>query len=146
MHPAFALARKRLSETRVEFDTFLSADQEMIVPMEKIDNPRAAWVRTVTRASGIEGVYTGMEGVLKEVLQVTDGGVFSDGAGFHAQLLAQANETMDDRRNVISDELYAQLDELRVFRHRERNNYRTVLLREDLVNTNLELLGGLPNF
>lgn len=63
MHPAFALARKRLAETHSEFDTFLAADAEMLVPMEKDSNPRAAWVRTVTRASGIEGVYTGMEGV-----------------------------------------------------------------------------------
>lgn len=58
------------------------------------------------------------------MLQVTDGGVFSEGSGFHAQLLAQANGASDDRRGVLSDERYAQLDELRAFRHRERVNNR----------------------
>jgi hypothetical protein len=115
MHPAFALARKRLTETREEFDAFLAADKEKLVPMDNERDPRAAWVRTVTRASGIERVYTGMEGVLKEVLRVTDGGVFSEGPSFHAQLLAQAGEPTDERRKVISTELYVQLDELRGF-------------------------------
>jgi hypothetical protein len=39
---------------------------------ESPDPTRAA--ATILRASGIEGVYTGMEGVLKEILTITDGG------------------------------------------------------------------------
>jgi hypothetical protein len=80
------------------------------------------------------------------VLQVSDGGVFAEGAGFHAQLLAQANEATDDRKSVTSDDLYGQLDELRAFPHRERDNYRFVL-REELVNRNLDLLkAAFPTF
>ena len=139
MHPAFALARKRLQEARVEFDAFLAADKEKLVPMEREDDPTSQWVRTVTRASGVEGVYSAMQGVLKEVLRVADGGVFSEGPGFHAQLLAQAGEATDDRREVISNELYVQVDQLRVFRHVERNNYR-VSLKEEFLNENMRLL------
>ena len=139
MHPAFALARKRLLETRAEFTKFLAADEEMLVPMDSNVDSRAAWVRTVSRASGIEGVYTGMEGVIKEVLSITDAGGVMDSGSWHAQLLAQAAEATDDRNELISNNLYNHLDELRGFRHRERANYRFVL-KENLVNENLALL------
>lgn len=139
MHPAFALTRTRLSETRQEFDTFLEADREQLTPLERNKLKSAEWTRSVARASGIEGVYTGMENVLKEVLSVTDGGVFASPDSYHAQLLAQAAEKTDKRKPVVSHELYDKLDELRAFRHRERTNYRHVL-KEDLVNKNLSLL------
>ena len=139
MHPAFALARTRLTETRSEFDAFLQANEERLVPLEEDQNASAAWIRAVSRASGIEGVYTGMENVLKEVLNVVDGGVFGKSESFHAQLLAQAAEKTTKRTEVINQELYQKLDELRSFRHRERTSYRHVL-KEDLVNKNLDLL------
>jgi hypothetical protein len=141
MHPAFALARTRLTETRSEFDAFLQANEERLVPLEEDQNASAAWIRAVSRASGIEGVYTGMENVLKEVLNVVDGGVFGKSESFHAQLLAQAAEKTTKRTEVINQELYQKLDELRSFRHRERTSYRHVL-KEDLVNKNLDLRAG----
>jgi hypothetical protein len=139
VHPAFALTRTRLAETRSEFEAFLQADEERLVPFEGDQAASAVWVRTVARASGIEGVYTGMENVMKEVLNVVDKGVFATPDSFHAQLLAQAAEKTDKRNEVIDKEIYDKLDELRRFRHRERINYRHVL-RESLVNENLELL------
>lgn len=139
MHPAFALTRTRLTETRSEFDAFLQANEERLVPLENDQNASASWIRAVSRASGIEGVYTGMENVLKEVLNVVDGGVFGKSESFHAQLLAQAAEKTTKRTEVINQELYRKLDELRSFRHRERTSYRHVL-KEDLVNKNLDLL------
>jgi hypothetical protein len=54
-------------------------------------------------------------------------------------LLAQAAEKTTKRTEVINQELYQKLDELRSFRHRERTSYRHVL-KEDLVNKNLDLL------
>ncbi|MBX9826544.1 MAG: hypothetical protein K2Y27_16335, partial [Xanthobacteraceae bacterium] len=90
MHPAFALTRTRLAETRLEFDEFLEADKEQLKPLESNTLRSAGWTRTVARASGVEGVYTGIENVLKTVLTVTDGGVFASGESYHAQLLAQA--------------------------------------------------------
>ncbi len=93
----------------------------------------------VARASGIEGVYTGMENVLKELLAVADGGVFSSSESYHAQLLAQAAQKTDSREPVLDGDLYDKIDRLRAFRHRERTNYRHVL-RDDLVKENFKLL------
>jgi hypothetical protein len=87
-----------------------------------------------------------MENVLKELLNVVDGGVFGKSESFHAQLLAQAVETTGKRSEVIDRKLYENLDALRSFRHRERTSYRHVL-KEDLVNKNLELLkNAFPSF
>jgi hypothetical protein len=91
VHPAFALTRTRLTETRSELETFFQADKERLAPSEADRAASAVWVRTVARASGIEGVYTGMENVLKELLNVVDKGVFATSDSFHAQLLAQAS-------------------------------------------------------
>jgi hypothetical protein len=139
MHPAFALTRTRLTETRAEFDAFLAANDERLVPLEEAIDAAAKWLRTVSRASGVEGVYTGMENVLREALNVVDGGVYAKSESYHAQLLAQAAEKTEKRREIIGKDLYALLDELRAFRHRERTSYRLVL-KEDLVNKNLQLL------
>jgi hypothetical protein len=62
------------------------------VPLEEDQNASAAWIRAVSRASGIEGVHTGMENVLKEVLNVVDGGVFGKSESYHAQLLESVLE------------------------------------------------------
>lgn len=146
MHPAFALTRTRLTETRSELETFLQADKERLAPSEADQAASAVWVRTVARASGIEGVYTGMENVLKELLNVVDKGVYATSDSFHAQLLAQASEKTDKRNAIIDKQLYDELDELRRFRHRERVNYRHVL-RESFVNENMELLKtAFPSF
>jgi len=107
--------------------------------LEKARDSSAEWVRVVARASGIEGVYTGIENVLKTILGVTDGGVIADAESYHAQLLAQSAEATAKRSEIIGGELYGKLDRLRAFRHRERVNYRH-LLSEGAVNENLALL------
>jgi hypothetical protein len=139
VHPAFALTRTRLGETRREFDTFLQASAKTLALLEKDRDSSAEWVRVVARASGIEGVYTGIENVLKTILGVTDGGVIADAESYHAQLLAQSAEATAKRSEIIGGELYGKLDRLRAFRHRERINYRHVL-SEGAVNENLALL------
>ena len=132
MHPAFALTRTRLGETRREFDTFLQASAKTLALLEKDRDSSAEWVRVVARASGIEGVYTGIENVLKTILGVTDGGVIADAESYHAQLLAQSAEATAKRSEIIGGELYGKLDRLRAFRHR--------VLSEGAVNENLALL------
>jgi hypothetical protein len=134
MHPAFALARRKLVETRAEYDSFLSAEAQKIAPLDHDNSPAAEWLRVSGRATGIEGVYTGIEGCLREVLNVTDGGVFAFPGRFHAQVLAQAAEPTTDRPPLISA-----LDALRQFRHRERNVYRHRRI-ESGVNENLARL------
>ncbi len=78
-----------------------------------------------------ESLFTGMEGVLKLVLGAVGEKVLSasmDGQhNFHAQLIAQAALPTASRPSVISDELHKRLDDLRKFRHLERNVYGEVL-------------------
>lgn len=72
------------------------AIEEQIVPsIARLDSTVAALAISALRATGIEGVYTGMEGVLKEILSQVDGGVFGRAENWHAQLLAQAAGSND---------------------------------------------------
>jgi hypothetical protein len=106
---------------------------------------QAEWLRVAGRATGIEGVCTAIEGCLREVLNVTDAGVSGSPDRFHAQV-AQAAEQTPDRPAIISADLYAVLDSLRQFQHRERNVYRHLLV-ESGVNENLQRLKvAFPKF
>jgi hypothetical protein len=92
--------------------------------------PIAGIVAASSRASHVESIYTGIEGVLKELLASMGETVFShrgeDQSRWHQQLLAQAAVGNPQRPAVISSALHAALDELRKFRHFERNNYAHV--------------------
>jgi hypothetical protein len=88
----------------------LQADEERPVPFEGDQAASPVWVRTVARAIGIEGVYTGMENVMKEVLNVVDKGVFATSDSFHAQLLRKLprrppRETKSSTRSSITNSM-----------------------------------------
>lgn len=85
------------------------------------------FVATNSRASAIESIYTGIEGILKELLACVGEPVYSragdDQHRWHAQLLAQVAHSTDTRPAIISEPLRRELDELRRFRHLDRNIY-----------------------
>jgi hypothetical protein len=99
MHPALSLAKRKLEDARTEFDQLIAIEAEIIPVIAEKASPAAAIAKTSLRATGIEGVYTGMEGVLKEILTVVDGGVFSGPESWHAHLLAQAGSQI--RRTAV---------------------------------------------
>jgi len=140
MHPALSLAKRKLADARAEFDAVMAIEADIVPAVARTMSPVAVAAKNALRASGIEGMYTGIEGVLKEILAVVDGGVFAS-ESWHAHLLAQAaapNERKG-RPAIISDRVYERLDRLRAFRHIERNIYRH-LLRESDVDENLARL------
>jgi hypothetical protein len=141
MHPALSLAKRKLEDARTEFDQLMAIEAEIIPVIAVKASPAASVAKTSLRATGIEGVYTGMEGVLKEILTVVDGGVFAGSESWHAHLLAQAAEpnAQNGRAAIISETVYRLLDQLRMFRHVERNIYRH-LFRETDVDENLSRL------
>ena len=148
MHPAFSLAKRKLDETRREYDLAVRIEAEVSRSLSAQDNDVAKASATALRATGIEGVYTGAEGILKEVLAVADGGVVSVGEAWHSRLLAQAAlpATESGRTAIISPEVYDVLDRLRSFRHIERNVYRHSL-RDDSVIENFALMVAIfPKF
>ena len=72
---------------------------------------------------------------------MVDGGVFAAAESWHGQLLAQAAASNDEngRSTVIAEQTYRLLDELRAFRHVDRNVYRH-LLRDREVDENFKKL------
>jgi hypothetical protein len=148
MHPALSLAKRKLDDLEAEFNQVMAIEAEVVPQLTTLGTQAALSAKSSLRATGIEGVYTGIEGVLKEILTVVDGGVFAGAESWHAHLLAQAAAPNDEKRRpaLISEKTYRSLDRLRSFRHIERNLYRH-LLREREVAENLERLTlALPLF
>jgi len=146
MHPTLSLAKRKLDDLQIEFDQATATEAD-VVPGISAQNSLLAFRAVATlKASLIEGVYTGTEGLLKEILSVVDGGIPSSGESWHARLLAQAAQSSTERDPIISEEVFAMLDKLRAFRHIERLLYRHSL-REDSVDENFELMKeALPAF
>lgn len=141
MHPAFALARRRLLDLCDEFGLFTAAESLVFDLLKDSADKAAEWTRNALRGTGI-----GMEGILKDLVIAVDGQVFAPSESWHAELLAQAASSTDDRRAIISDSVYGRLDELRRFRHVERNVYRQAF-REVDVARNVEILKSVfPDF
>jgi hypothetical protein len=139
MHPAFAVTQRRLLELREEFGHFIAAESLVVGLLTQNTERAAEWARNALRGTGIESVYTGIEGILKDLLIETDGQVFAPPESWHAHLLAQAAAGTDERASIISEPVYTKLDEIRRFRHVERNVYRQEFREPDVVR-NLELL------
>jgi hypothetical protein len=126
MHPVFALAIVKLQALEVEAQTFAKADTEILASLAAGDESKA-YVAKNSRASSIESIYTGIEAILKQLLMSVDEHVFAakaeDQHRWHAQLLAQAALETEFRPAIITTALYKALEELRKFRHLERNIY-----------------------
>lgn len=81
------------------------------------------WSRTAAIAFAIHGIYTGLEDVMADLARAIDGHV-PQGALSHQGLLDQMHVALDERRPaLLDDELYAQLVELKAFRHFVRHQY-----------------------
>ena len=132
MHPAFALASRKLEQLEKEYELFLRSHAAVIVPLQGKDTEESRWSSVALTSTGIEHVYTGIEGVLKSLLGDIDGGVFAKSDEYHKALLAQSAAATDDRPPIISDRTFELFDELRGFRHAERNNYGHALRPADV--------------
>ena len=123
MHPAFALASLKLEQLKKEHDRFLDAHISVIAPLKAKNDETSQWAWVSLTATGIEHVYTGIEGVLKTLVTQIDGKVHSGKDEYHKALLAQSLLSTKDRPAIIAEATHILIDELRGFRHAERNNY-----------------------
>ena len=139
MHVTLALASKKLADLRKEFDHLVAIEAEVIPRLDESSSPLSRSAKSIILSSGVEGIYTGIEGVLKEIVTTVDGSVAAAQDNWHARLLAQASIPTEARESIISEESYQALDRLRSFRHMERNVYRHVL-REEGVDENFALV------
>jgi hypothetical protein len=121
-HPAFAAVELKLADLATEAEMLRAAEEEVHVELSKRDAV-SQWVASSSRGSGIESLYTGMENTLRNLFSALGEEVVTTGEGFHSQLLAQAAIANEGREAIISRSLWRALDELKRFRHLERNIY-----------------------
>ena len=82
-----------------------------------------AWSRTATLAYAIHGVYNGMEDVMTDIARMIDAAV-PQGPTSHQTLLDQMLVGLEGIRPPLLDEtLYADMVELKSFRHLVRHHY-----------------------
>ena len=134
MQPIFARLTHQLDKAEQE----LRRIEEAVDLFAGLDtSPASQWARRTSLASGVEAVYSGLEGILKGIAEDIDGHVPQGGA-WHAKLLeTMALEVPGVRLAVVSPETHGLLDELRRFRHAVRSHYG-IDLRDTDIDVNLD--------
>ena len=97
-------------------------------------------------AGCIHGIYSGMEKILKDLINHIDG-VLPTGDDWHIQLLRRAKYPNEGvRPAMISEATFQSLDTLRGFRHVFRGRYHTNLIPELIIERANETLKAYPRF
>jgi hypothetical protein len=138
MHPVFATVSLDLDELDQEFRMLQAAEAADLKTLSVGDSVQR-WISKTSRASAVESLFTGMERVLKSMLSIMGEQVFdtrqvASGHQFHKQLIAQAAMAYGQRPPLISVALRTNLDQLRKFRHFERNSYGFSLDHDQLAD------------
>jgi hypothetical protein len=141
MHPIFANIQPYLDDVEEETSMLNGAcERATSVPSASRDAVER-WIYVNAIASGIEKVYTGIEKALDRIVRALDGHT-PDGPDWHAHLLRRLSVDLPGRRPaVLSPETYRSLDDLRAFRHRERNSSVRDLNEQRV----LEIASGIPS-
>jgi hypothetical protein len=148
MHPIFSLAKRKLDDAKREFEFVRRIEMGVVPKILTMNDLNAAAAASALRATAIEGVYTGAEGVLKEILSAVGEDVTTKSDSWHARLLAQAAEANPDttRGAILSQSVYEDLDKLRAFRHIKRSVYRHHLQARGVEENLARLQDVFPKF
>jgi hypothetical protein len=116
--PLFALADSKLARAKTEMAR-LAAYLEAYERSDLND----VWSRTATAAYAVHGVYNGLEDIMSDVAHTIDGSA-PLGPASHQALLDQMRVGLEGSRPALLDDaLYADLVELKAFRHLVRHRY-----------------------
>lgn len=86
------------------------------------------WLHVAGLASGIEKIHSGCERIMATIATHVDDSAVSKDQGWHATLLRRMQNPFPGvREALLTAETYNALNELRAFRHRERNSYGIAL-------------------
>jgi hypothetical protein len=87
------------------------------------------WRHTHVCGSAVEKIYTGMERIMSNLAKNLDGDPVGKGSeSWHQALLVRMSSPFPGVRDrIVSVRTLALLNNLRAFRHRERNSYATTL-------------------
>jgi hypothetical protein len=144
MNPAFAASQRKLLDLDQEWKRLQDGNRllNLIRHADGAGEEQRSWVVNAALSSGISGLYTGMEEVLRGLLSLVDGYV-PTGEKSHQEILDQASVGVDNvRPPIISEAVYDALTDLKGFRHFERHNYR-FRFDNTLVEENEERAEGL---
>ncbi len=97
-------------------------------------------------AGCVHGIYSGMEKILKDLINHIDG-VLPTGDDWHIQLLRRAKYANEGvRPAIISEATFQSLDTLRGFRHVFRGRYHTNLIPDIIMERANEIFKAYPGF
>lgn len=138
-----ALLSGLLSDIEVEGNRLQAAydrERSALVSGDDVDK----LVACAALGSIVSKIYTKAEDVFSKIAKKIDLDLPS-GDGWHIDLLRQMKTATGDRPAVLSTESFEQFDQLRRFRHFERNSYASDL-SPDLIPEKVELaLAAIPN-
>jgi hypothetical protein len=126
MNPAFAASARRLADLKREWERLESGNRllDLVRHAQGVGDDQKSWVVNAALSSGVSGLYTGMEDILRGLLALVDSYV-PGGERAHRDILDQASVAIDGvRPAIISADVYESLIALKGFRHFERHNYR----------------------
>jgi hypothetical protein len=130
-----ALSVDDINQVNAEFHDIGVEAQQLSEYLKGIESPLPAvnslehWRHTHVCGSAVEKIYTGMERIMSNLAKNLDRDpVGKSGDSWHqALLLRMSNPYPAVRDRVVSEGTLALLNNLRAFRHRERNSYATTL-------------------
>jgi hypothetical protein len=141
VHPIFVDVRQDLEAAQREAAMVEQARLRYLEVLRASSDPVERWIHVNAVASGVEKVYSGVERGLLRIVRNIDRHV-PEGADWHIVLLRRLANPLPDRRpSVLSPATTQQLNELRAFRHRERNSYVGELEPERV----LDIAASLPS-
>jgi hypothetical protein len=118
---ALCRVEEELESISEEVEALASAVRD--VPDDWWERP-IAFLLKAGMASTVEKIYSGLEKCLVFIARDVDGLPIDSIAGWHKAVLLRMRAPHGDvRPAVLSPELFQHLNDLRAFRHRERNTY-----------------------
>ncbi len=105
----------------------METDHASMLSLQK-DYPQgdSASVHATSLATHIQGIFTGIESIIGEILKRVDGTIPGGGSS-HRELLAQACIATEHRPRIIGEATRATMTELLGFRHVVRKQYGSIL-------------------
>jgi hypothetical protein len=137
MLPVFAEVDNELEDIRLEVQSIAPSFEKFHEFASKATQSQEAddlaFLGTIKAgiASRIDNAYTGIEKCIEDLLYEWDGEI-PKGDDWHKKLLIRAAATINDRPAILGQDTFSVLNELRSFRHFERNLYSKVLNEDEL--------------
>ena len=105
MSPAFGASARKLADLKREWEQLLASRSLLMDFQHSLSGEKSTkrWIVNAALSSGVSGLYTGMEDVLRGLISKIDGSVPA-GPNSHQELLEQASISIGALRPAILSE------------------------------------------